>query len=101
MQKQLKTKPNKLLKSFYRSVCFPQKNSLKMANEFNIQNLYEGLELLKLEDCRDLLNKIEIPIKLIQGNKDTISNIELAKYMNNNLRNSQLEIIENAGHWLF
>ncbi len=101
MQKQLKTKPNKLLKSFYRSVCSPGKNNLTMPDKFNIQNLNEGLKLLKLKDYRDLLNDIKIPVNLIQGEDDSISNMELAIFMDNKLRNSQLTIIENKGHWLF
>ncbi len=101
MQKQLKTKPNKLLKSFYRAVCSPNKNNLIMPDNFNIQNLNDGLKFLKVKDYREVLNDIKIPVNLVQGEEDSISDMELALFLNNRLRNSQLTIIENKGHWLF
>ncbi len=101
MAKQLQSNPKMLLKRFYRMVCAPEKNTIKASENYNIANLDLGLDFLKTLDYRADLASIKIPVKLIQGKDDKVSDISLAKYMHERLHNSQLEIIEDKGHWLF
>jgi len=49
------------------------------------------------ETCSKL-NEIHVPTLILVGEKDILSPVTNAKFMHENIKNSTLEIIENAGH---
>ncbi len=99
MKLQLYKNPTLLLKSFYKSTFFPERRKVIVPPYLNIETLGNGLTFLEKEDFRDILKKINIPVKLIQGKKDLISNYKLAKFLNENLQNSKLNIVSDKGHF--
>jgi pimeloyl-[acyl-carrier protein] methyl ester esterase len=100
MQKQLRRNPALLLKSFYRAAAAPEQLKIQVPQTFNIKQLHVGLELLKKCDIRSNLISIDIPVTILHGKNDSIVSVKLAEYMQQNIRNSSLEIIENTGHAL-
>ena len=53
------------------------------------------------ENLEGILDKITVPTFIIWGRKDNITPMSLAKVLNQKIKNSQLEIVENAGHFPF
>ena len=75
---------------FRRKKCFPQKDALKRM-----------LVMIGKIDLRDQLHKIKIPTLIISGEKDYICPLFVSEFMNKNIPNSQLRIIEKCGHLPF
>jgi 3-oxoadipate enol-lactonase len=51
------------------------------------------------KDNADILNKISVPTLLIFGEFDKVTNLENARVMDQTISDSELAIIENAGHY--
>lgn len=60
--------------------------------------LYSALNELNHVDARPLLNKIHAPTLLIYGNKDTLTPVRMGEYLEKNIANSQLHVIDKAAH---
>jgi len=54
--------------------------------------------MAKLKEMYSTLNKIEVPTLIICGKEDTVTPTAQSEFLNNNIKNSKLVIIENAGH---
>lgn len=52
----------------------------------------------RADNC-DLLPNIQVPTLLIFGAEDSVTNLEVARKMHEQIKNSQLSVIENAGHY--
>jgi len=57
------------------------------------------LTLAARTDTTDSLKNIDMPVLIINGEEDKIINIDSAKSMNCKIKNSQLAIIKNSGHF--
>jgi pimeloyl-ACP methyl ester carboxylesterase len=55
--------------------------------------------MAKRADNNALLDQISVPTLLIFGAEDKITNLEMAEKMRNKIPDSQLSVIENAGHF--
>lgn len=55
-------------------------------------------EKLKKEDKRKILPQIEVPTLLIHGSEDQVALAESSKYLHDNIRGSELHVLEGAGH---
>ncbi|MEW6171173.1 MAG: alpha/beta hydrolase, partial [Candidatus Omnitrophota bacterium] len=66
--------------------------------KYNSETLTSQLEILSTQDFTDILNKLNIPILFIAGQKDPLIPLEVLKNMQQKTNNSRLEIIEKAGH---
>jgi pimeloyl-[acyl-carrier protein] methyl ester esterase len=62
------------------------------------KRVFEEINMLKIEDKRELLPKIKVPVLIIHGEKDQISPIAAARYLNENISGSELVILPEAGH---
>lgn len=71
---------------------------LSLDKKYKIHSLALGLEYLMLEDVRDKIKHINIPVLLIHGDKDLICPVETSEYLKNHLRTSRLEILTEKGH---
>lgn len=54
--------------------------------------------LAEREDLCSSISQIEVPTLIICGEKDVVTPVEQAEYLFDTIPNSQLKIIENAGH---
>jgi pimeloyl-[acyl-carrier protein] methyl ester esterase len=60
--------------------------------------LEEGLQLLLSADMRATVRAISQPVLLIHGEKDVITHLGAAKWMNHQLPHSKLIILDDCGH---
>lgn len=81
---QAKTKENfyKRLRNSSQETCY---NDLLACNEF---------------DVTDDISKIDIPILIIAGEKDTLAPVKHSKHLNKNIDSSKLFVIKDAGHFM-
>lgn len=70
----------------------------KVADNLDKNSIYCALKSLYEKDLRGLLSKITVPTLIIQSSKDIICNIENGKYLKEHIKDSTLEIFEEAGH---
>ena len=68
------------------------------ALEFGGYNLMQATKERK--DYRPDLEKINLPVLIIQGEKDLLLPVHLAQEVNKHIKNSKLIIVKNAGHTL-
>ncbi|MCK5237425.1 MAG: alpha/beta fold hydrolase [Deltaproteobacteria bacterium] len=71
--------------------------------EENIKNLdkvsiLNSLKALIRTDIRSELCKVECPVLIIHGSRDEVCDKRSAEYLNDNLNNSELSLIDKAGH---
>lgn len=59
----------------------------------------EFAEVTFFSDYRDSLKLVKVPILIIQCANDSIVPIEVGEYLNKNLQNSTLKIIDTRGHY--
>lgn len=64
----------------------------------DLETLSTGLGLLKSVDARDKLSELEMPVKLILGERDRLVPIELAQQIREVLPTIQVESVAGAGH---
>jgi pimeloyl-ACP methyl ester carboxylesterase len=65
------------------------------------EDIIRWFDKLRNEDKRDLLPKIDIPVLIIQGEKDPIVSPDAAKYLKEKIKDSELHIFPGAGHASF
>lgn len=100
MKNMLNLSPQMVLNKFYEAMINPSEFTMTPPNKCNKNELKAGLDSLKEIDNRATLNDIDIPILIIHGDSDQIVSVKLGEYLNENLRNSQIQIIKDAGHAL-
>ncbi|MDR2508001.1 MAG: alpha/beta fold hydrolase [Candidatus Accumulibacter sp.] len=61
-------------------------------------SLFQGLEWLRDVDLRPEIASIEIPVRLIHGDKDPLMPLQAAQWMEANLRNARLKTVFGAAH---
>lgn len=92
------------LSDYYTRSCFYNYNTENynfVNNMFknNDKNVYlETAFSTFLFDSKDFLSEIDVPTLIIAGDKDMVTPIWCSQYLNQNIKNSQLVIIPNAGH---
>ena len=64
----------------------------------NATSLLQGLEWLNDVDLRPEIASIEIPVRLVHGDKDSLIPLQAAQWMETHLRNARLETIFGAAH---
>ncbi len=71
----------------------------KMIREMSVQSLTDTLHALanRNETC-EKLSKIEQPVLIIVGEEDNITPPSKGQFMQNKIKDSELKIVENAGH---
>lgn len=109
MKSQLYKNPQKTLYNFYNSM-FSREEKLKgYNNQFlemtedkiennSIDSLALGLDYLIQKDLRTKLSNITIPTLLIHGDEDSICPLAASLYIKKIISNSNIEIINEAGH---
>ena len=110
--KQLVHSPMERMKQFQNYLPRPDREIMKANPAFgwefidgSIESYSQGIEgvaqewQLYVHDWGFDLNSIDHPISLWFGTEDKMAPIERANYLNNNLRNSELTLIENEGHF--
>ncbi len=63
--------------------------------------LSDALNAIEQSDARDILPKIHAPTLLIFGNKDTITPVAMADYLQEHIANSTCHIVDKAAHAVF
>ncbi|HSK70786.1 MAG TPA: alpha/beta fold hydrolase [Pyrinomonadaceae bacterium] len=72
----------------------------KMFREVNPKAAIAALRgMAERQDHSDCLSEISLPTLLIFGEDDKVTNLEIAREMDQKIPNSKLEIIKNAGHY--
>lgn len=105
----LKKYPEETINKFYKNLFSKEEvkdgyydrfsNEIQPLNEMDsIDSLALGLEYLMLKDVRDKINHINIPVLLIDGEKDLICPMEASEYLQNHLKTSSLLILNETGH---
>ena len=100
MIEQIEISPERLLKSFYRTLVRPSLFKIDVPEFLNRKALRGGLEFLRRSDCRDLLENIKIPVLIMLGGRDEISPLIMGEYLAEKLRDVTLHVFEGAGHAL-
>ena len=106
MKFRLKTDKQGLLNDFAVMGISPGKNDsirndfVNKAQEIDNDKLFEGLAYLQNSDLRDWIPIIKVPVNIIHGECDEIMNFANARYLADNLLNTDLEIVGDAGHFL-
>lgn len=105
----LKTDPLSTLELFYRLNFTDLELESSEAKEFlkRYRDLRGGLDLISLANSlhtlykvniADELGKLKIPVQIIHGSRDSVTPIAAANYLDENIRDSRLFVIDNAGH---
>jgi pimeloyl-ACP methyl ester carboxylesterase len=81
-------------------------HSIKVKNQNILTNnghivLYNDLDACRYFDVRKDLNLIEIPAIIICGDQDQMTPLKFSQYLHENIPNSQLVLIAEAGHFVF
>ncbi len=106
MKLRLKTDKSGLLNDFAEMGIAPSKDKTIISefvnNALGIESceLSAGLTFLMDNDFRNLLNRLKMPVHILHGKYDQIMNVENAVYLNQNIENSTLNIINREGHFL-
>lgn len=100
MKNMVNLSPQMVLNKFYEAMVNPSEFTMTPPSKCNKNELKAGLDSLKEIDNRANLDDIDIPILIIHGESDQIVSLQLGEYLNKNLRNSQIQIIKDAGHAL-
>ncbi len=64
-------------------------------------SLQAGLQILLLTDLRKKIERINQPVMLLHGENDVITNPAAARWMHQQLQNSELTMLPDCGHALF
>ena len=101
MQAQLLRSPQVLLKSFYRTMCAPEKLKIPVPDDINADLLIHGLEFLKICELREeFLSFPDIPVSVIHGEKDLVASVVLAEKLVTQIAGAALKIVQGKGHAL-
>ena len=66
--------------------------------EVPVQTLFQDFSACNVFDVSQELERITLPTLIIVGQDDKLTPMKLANYLHNNIKDSKLEILENAGH---
>lgn len=100
MLRQLNKSPHKMLEAFYSSMAPSHDFTLPVPENLKVERLAAGLEFLKTTDCRKFLSLINIPVLILHGEKDLITEKPMADYLAGNLKKCDYRIVPGAGHSL-
>lgn len=100
MQNMMKLAAKMVLDKFYQAMAAPSQFQVKIEGKTDVARLKSGLQYLADTDLREGLNDIKAPVMIIHGEKDQIVSAKLAEYLAENIPNSILELIPDAGHAL-
>lgn len=89
-----------VLDKFYQGMTAPSTFEVNPEGKADVKRLQGGLKYLEDTDLREQLKDINVPVMIIQGEKDQIVDAKLAEYLSENIPNSILELIPDAGHAL-
>jgi pimeloyl-[acyl-carrier protein] methyl ester esterase len=92
--------PDQLIEDFMRIVCFPDRNiaNRNFIKSHEMKCHVDYLNILLNTDARSLYQSLDLPISIIQGDKDVIvSSHNISQLTALNVQAS-VEIIEGAGH---
>jgi len=73
-------------------------NVLPRMNMLTKNRVVRGLDYLINTDCRHLLSHLTCPVTICHGQDDIICPVSSAYYLERNIPNSKLVIIDNCGH---
>ena len=95
--------PSVLSENYFSNPIIPinlMKDARKDVNQ-NSQAIFNLMQATKeRKDYRPDLEKINLPVLIIQGEKDLLLPVHLAQEVNKHIKNSKLIIVKNAGHTL-
>lgn len=100
MKNMLNISPQMVLNKFYAAMSDPEELTITPSTKCNASRLKSALDALKNCDNRSILNDLDIPVLIIHGDSDKIVSLQLAEFLDKNLRNSQIQIVKDAGHAL-
>ena len=85
--------------------AFYRRTSKKLINEYLAETsktdpkvIYSDFKICDKFDVIDKLNLIDVPCLIICGNEDKLTPPKYSKFFKDNLKNSKLSLIKNAGH---
>lgn len=87
-----------VLDKFYEAMIVPSDFSFEPQGKIDTARLQNGLTYLEKTDLRESLKDIHFPVLIIHGEKDQIVSVDMAGYLAENINNSTLELISDAGH---
>lgn len=98
----IKTNPNQILKECARNYSSDnneefQEIFLRQAFQYSVIELCDGLDFLRDADIKSDIKKLNLPTLIIHGRKDKIIPLSQGEYINSNIQNSKLKILD-AGH---
>lgn len=92
---------------YFTKICFMPNRNKDSIKEFltaiktiSSEKLVEGLDYLINSNYHRYLDNINFPVLLLHGSSDNIIPISSSKFIENELQNSKLEIIDGYGHSL-
>lgn len=97
---ELDSKSHKVLDKFFSNVLNDKEmDNLQLRYDMDKESLKLGLEYLIMTDMREYLDRIRCKdVTIIHGKNDMISSYDNAVYLNENISNSKLVLIEGCGH---
>ena len=109
MIEDMKKKPKKTLKKFYRLNFTEEElnneNVMSFINRYNqlkpgfqFDDIAIGLEAILNTDLRDDLSLIDVPTLIVHGEKDRVCPLGAANYLANKIKKAELHILKKAGH---
>lgn len=109
LKKRLVSNPAQALKEFKALMFCPEEreagieegfrqSALAQELDWSKEELLAGLDFLLNRDLRGLLKDIEVPALVIHGEKDEICPVAAGRYLKDNLRSSQFELLPHCGH---
>ena len=96
----LKRNSVKLLNDFYKNCASPECWDVKIPEVVDKEQLLTGLDLLGSVDIREEIINLKIPVLMIHGSEDMICRLSVAEQTAKLLTDSDLKVINNAGHSL-
>jgi pimeloyl-[acyl-carrier protein] methyl ester esterase len=81
-----------------RSIASTLGAALSPAHPARLPALARGLELLAETDLRDSLSTLNLPVRVLHGDKDTLMPVEAALRMADLLPQGRLSVLEGSGH---
>lgn len=100
MQSMMNLSAKMVLDKFYEAMVSPSAFKIEPRGKTNVGRLQSGLKYLEDADLREILKDIEVPLMIMHGEKDQIVDVEIARYLAENVPNAVLEIFPDAGHAL-
>ncbi|MDI6732089.1 MAG: alpha/beta fold hydrolase [Candidatus Margulisbacteria bacterium] len=91
----------KLGMHYFYNLIFPDKDQQRIIDALpppEKKDLLRWFEKLRLEDKREFLPRVNVPTLIIQGDKDPIVTVKSARYLQQSIPGSKLEIFGGVGH---